>query len=102
MKNSRRKAAIIILFLFGTMDAGSQERLKSHSPFLYDTLRKVPPVFRKEFKPLPVKYNYYQSLGAACKVELRLERATKVPLRFRLGSLQHTDYLEQKPNSSKP
>ena len=55
-------------------------------------------------KPKPVlgKYDYYDHLGAGCKAEFKLEKATKIPFRFRLGSLQQTDYLEQKPNAQKP
>jgi len=52
--------------------------------------------------PAGLKYSYYRELGAACKVEWKLEKATKVPLRLRLGSLQQTDYLEQKPNAQRP
>jgi hypothetical protein len=64
---------------------------------------KVMPARTAIPRPLPsIKYNYYQSLGAACKVELKLEQATRVPFRFRLGSLQQTDYLEQKPNAQRP
>lgn len=55
-----------------------------------------------EMRPAMVKYNYYRELGAACKVEWKLEQATRVPFRFRLGSLQQTEYLEQKPNAIKP
>jgi hypothetical protein len=50
----------------------------------------------------PLKTGYYQSLGIACKVELRLEQATGIPFRFRLGSLAQTEYMEQKPNAVKP
>lgn len=53
-------------------------------------------------KPALNKYDYYNSLGIACKAELKLEKATKIPFRFRLGSLQQTDYLERKPNAQKP
>ena len=53
-------------------------------------------------KPVLGKYDYYNSLGVACKAELKLEKATKIPFRFRLGSLQQTDYLERKPNAQKP
>lgn len=53
-------------------------------------------------RPAMIKYNYYRELGAACKVEWKLEQATRVPFRFRLGALQQTEYLEQKPNAIKP
>ena len=39
---------------------------------------------------------YAQHLGFICKKEIALEKVTKVPLRFRLGSLQQCNYLEGK------
>lgn len=42
---------------------------------------------------------YTCNFGFFCKKELQLEKATKIPLRFRLGSLQYNDYLERKPNT---
>lgn len=42
---------------------------------------------------------YSRNFGFFCKKELEFEKKTKIPLRFRLGSLGYTDYLEGKPNS---
>ncbi len=41
--------------------------------------------------------NYYTSnFGFFCKKELQFEKATKIPFKFRLGSVQQCDWLEGK------
>ncbi len=45
---------------------------------------------------------YLQSIGFICRKEWQLEKITSLPMRFRLGSLDYVNYMEQKPNASKP
>ena len=47
------------------------------------------------------KRNYYlQNIGLFCKQEWKFEKATKIPLRIRLGSLQQCNWLEGKKYSA--
>ena len=51
----------------------------------------------------PIEKSFYvQQLGVFCKNEFELEKKTSIPLRLRLGSLDYTNYLEQKPNAVRP
>lgn len=44
-----------------------------------------------------VSADYYtRHIGFVCKKELAFEKVTKIPLRFRVGSLQQCNYLEGK------
>ena len=43
---------------------------------------------------------YCSNTGLICRKEWAFEKATKLPLRLRLGSLEYVNWLEQKPNSA--
>lgn len=67
-------------------------------------LSPVPPKNSKQIdslKTIPVKSmiapnHYANNLSFFCRQELKLEKATAVKFRFRLGSVEQTDFLEGK------
>ena len=51
--------------------------------------------------PVQIPANFYVTqLGFVCKKEWKFESATKLPLRFRLGTIQYCDWLEGKKGAS--
>ncbi len=67
--------------------------------------KKMTPPFKLYSNTIPT-YNdygvYNRPVSFFCRQELKFEKATSIPLRLRLGSLEYTDYLEQKPNAIRP
>jgi hypothetical protein len=70
---------------------------------------KYLPEFKK-INPAPVYYgpslfsvipaNFYtQNFGFFCKKEVQVQKVIRLPLLFRLGSVQQCDWMEGKPNT---
>jgi hypothetical protein len=95
--------ALILLFLFLPLAyAAAQDSTQVKQALPQRVIPATAAAWYGAQKVRPLNYNYYNSLGAACKAELKLEKATNIPFRFRLGSLAQTDYMEQKPHAAKP
>ncbi|MBI5858166.1 MAG: hypothetical protein HZB42_11040 [Sphingobacteriales bacterium] len=58
-------------------------------------------VIKRDILRTTTKY-YLRSLGFFCQKELQLDKISPVPFRFRLGSLDYVNWMEQKPNAIKP
>lgn len=65
------------------------------SPLLLTNTHQPTQLLRTPIKILD-RESYYNSIGFFCKKELQLEKATKLPLKIRLGSVSYTDKMEGK------
>lgn len=57
-------------------------------------------IYTKPLNVLPANL-YLRTIGFFCKKEIEMDKVTKVPVRFRLGSVTYTDKMENK-NSFRP
>lgn len=65
--------------------------------YLYPNLWSDP----KKTPRVVVPSNFYvKNMGFFCKQELKLQAATNLPLKFRLGSVQYCDKMEGKLNTA--
>ena len=95
MKIWNKICGILAFFLFFSHFSSAQK-----SVFLIN--RSIITAETKATQPLsinniPADY-YTKNMGFMCKKELQLEKNTKLPIRFRLGSLNYVNYLEGKKN----
>ncbi len=62
------------------------------------TLTANPPSLLDDFRSTQTALPTYNvnHLAFFCRLEVHLEKATKIPVRFRLGDVQQVDYLEGK------
>ena len=90
-----RKLMIGLIFMLGSQFLIAQSGVDSTArtfPSLNSILQKD---LKIEKTNIPQAYNY-KHLAFFCKMEVQMEKSAKVPIKFRLGDVQHVDYLEKK------
>lgn len=112
---------VVLLLIFQGRILG-QNKIITQVPAGILSIPKTPTVFKSKFSPrivigfedctgnksvfrlvnIPTASCYPNSLGIICKTELKLDKITRIPIRFRLGSLDYVNWMEQKPNAIKP
>ena len=100
---------IILIIFFTTFQSKAQMTDTIHNPaaktYKYQLSKHLTLAYKINTKDkyflvstltvIPQDY-YTQNIGIMCKKELAIEKATKIPFRFRIGSLQQCNYLEGK------
>ena len=91
---------------FVTYHAYSQTKsaLILQKPFFKTSILDTAKTFPLNISPsMLVSPSFYSNnLAFFCRQEIKFEKVTKIPFKFRLGSVQQVDYLEGKKGISLP
>lgn len=91
-------STLIFLFcLSANAQTTSVEKSDTPKSTLLNPLELKYSILNKSYSPTaqPKAYSY-NDLAFFCKVEVQIEKAAKIPFKFRLGDVRYVDYLEKK------
>lgn len=91
----KRICLFVNLSLIGAITLSAQKINLQNNENLQAYNKRMDSLKNSLIKILPPDH-YVKGLGFFCKKELQLEKATKIPFRFRLGSLDYVNKLEGK------
>lgn len=83
---------VLIIFIVSSLCSYSQSSLNTHYTF---SKINTSPVVPLRISVIPPNY-YSKNLGFFCKKEIAFEKVTRIPFKFRLGSIEYCNYLEGK------
>lgn len=85
-----------------TLKSGVQDNNKTISITYFSTIINKPVIPVRQLPFFVINADHYsRNFGFFCKKELQFEKATRMPFKFRLGTVQYCDWMEGKPNVTK-
>jgi hypothetical protein len=98
---------------FSHLKPTPEKTLKLNTSLIYNKNKITVPVKKATDESPFINFNpasyslispgfYTQHFGFFCKKELQMGKITKIPFKFRLGSVQQCDWMEGKPNATNP
>jgi len=75
----------------------SKPKLFSTPLLIFPTSTNAPITNKSTIATIPIPLAYaYKDLALFCKLEVKMEKVVKIPVKFRLGSVDYVDWLEGK------
>lgn len=95
----KQKLKILIFCTILVAKGAFGQKLRTDSTTYFSKKLSFTPYYTR-LMPVTIPANFYTTnMGFVCKQELKLEHTTRLPLRFRLGSLGYNNWLEGKKNA---
>jgi hypothetical protein len=89
------QSKLICLFVILLLIVAPKAEAQLLQPSVIQSQQRIDSLRNLSIQIIPANY-YTKNLAFFCKKELQLEKITKVPFRFRLGSTDYVDQLEGK------